>query len=240
LPITKYALEQSDGVTAISNYLKQATIEHFQFDRIQVIPNFVCPSEYKPKIDCDLRQSLAPDDVHIMVHVSNFRPVKRPVDCVEILARVLKKTDARLVMVGDGSERTNAIYRAKCLDVYDKCVFVGKQPRIVDYLCASDVLLLPSEQESFGLAALEAMACEVPVVASRVGGLPEVVDDGETGFLSAVGDVDKMAEDAVRLLTDKKLRREMGKRARISAISRYSTDLVIPRYIEFYEKVLAG
>src|SRR2546422_6231098 len=240
LPITKYALEQSDGVTAISNYLKQATIEHFQFDRIQVIPNFVCPSEYKPKIDCDLRQSLAPDDVPIMVHVSNFRPVKRPVDCVEILARVLKKTDARLVMVGDGSERTNAIYRAKCLDVHDKCVFVGKQPRIVDYLCASDVLLLPSEQESFGLAALEAMACEVPVVASRVGGLPEVVDDGETGFLSAVGDVDKMAEDAVRLLTDKKLRREMGKRARISAISRYSTDLVIPRYIEFYEKVLAG
>jgi N-acetyl-alpha-D-glucosaminyl L-malate synthase BshA len=240
LPITKYALEQSDGVTAISNYLKQATIEHFQFDRIQVIPNFVCPSEYKPKIDCDLRQSLAPDDVPIMVHVSNFRPVKRPVDCVEILARVLKQTDARLVMVGDGSERTNAIYRAKCLDVYDKCVFVGKQPRIVDYLCASDVLLLPSEQESFGLAALEAMACEVPVVASRVGGLPEVVDDGETGFLSAVGDVDKMAADAVRLLTDKKLRREMGKRARASAISRYSTDLVIPRYIEFYEKVLAG
>ena len=104
-----------------------------------------------------------------MVHVSNFRPVKRPVDCVEILARVLKQTDARLVMVGDGSERTNAIHRARCLGVYDKCVFVGKQPRIVDYLCAADVLLLPSEQESFGLAALEAMACEVPVVASRVG-----------------------------------------------------------------------
>src|SRR5437660_7753286 len=128
LPITRYALEQSDGVTAISNYLKQATIEHFQFDRIEVIPNFVCPDEYKPKIDCDLRSALSPDGAPVMVHVSNFRPVKRPVDCIEILARVLKKTQARLVMVGDGSERTNCIHRAKCLGVWDHCVFVGKQP----------------------------------------------------------------------------------------------------------------
>ncbi len=107
LSITRYGLEQSDGVTAISNYLKEATIEAFQFDRIEVIPNFVCPSEYKPKIDCELRQTLSPDDAPIMVHVSNFRPVKRPVDCVEILARVLKRTDARLVMVGDGCCRRN-------------------------------------------------------------------------------------------------------------------------------------
>jgi N-acetyl-alpha-D-glucosaminyl L-malate synthase BshA len=219
--------------------LKQATIETFHFDRIQVIPNFVCPSEYKPKIDCDLRKTLSPDDVPIMVHVSNFRPVKRPLDCIEILARVLKKTEARLVMVGDGSERTNAIHRAKSLHVYDKCVFVGKQPRIVDYLCASDLLLLPSEQESFGLAALEAMAVQLPVIASRVGGIPEVVDDGETGFLSEVGDVEKMAEDAVKLLTDPALRREMGKHARESAVSRYRTDIVIPQYIEFYNSVLA-
>ncbi len=238
LPITRYGLEQSDGVTAISNYLKQATIETFQFDRIQVIPNFVCPSDYKPKIDCELRETLSPNDAPIMVHVSNFRPVKRPVDCVEILARVLKKTEARLVMVGDGSERTNAVHRANCLGISDHCVFVGKQPRIVDYLCAADVLLLPSEQESFGLAALEAMAVQVPVIASRVGGLPEVVDDGETGFLSAVGDLDKMAEDAVRLLTDPEFRRAMGKRARESAITRYSTDKIIPQYIEFYEQVL--
>jgi len=239
LPITKYALEQSDGVTAISNYLKQATIDTFQFDRIEVIPNFVCPSEYKPRPDCELRQALSPDGAPILVHVSNFRPVKRPVDCVEILVRVLKKTPARLVMVGDGSERTNAIHRARSLGVFDRCAFVGKQPRIVDYLCAADVLLLPSEQESFGLAALEAMACEVPVVASRVGGVPEVVDDGETGFLSDVGDIEKMADDAARLLADEKFRSDMGRRARESAISRYNTDLVIPRYIEFYEQVLA-
>lgn len=238
LPITKYALEQSDGVTAISNYLKEATIEHFAFDRIEVIPNFVSPDEYKPKIDCDLREYLTPDGSPVLVHVSNFRPVKRPVDCVEIFARVLKKTKARLVMVGDGSERTNCIHRARCLGVADQCIFVGKQARIVDYLCASDILLLPSEQESFGLAALEAMACELPIIASRVGGLPEVVDDGETGFLSPVGDVDKMADDAVRLLTDKKLRRQMGRGARESAISRYSTDKIIPQYIEFYERII--
>src|SRR2546423_2731411 len=239
LPITKYALEQSDGVTAISNYLKEATIEHFGFDRIEVIPNFVCPDEYKPKIDCDLREYLTPDGSPVLVHVSNFRHVKRPIDCVEIFARALQKTPARLVMVGDGSERTNCIHRARCLGVADQCVFVGKQARIVDYLCASDVLLLPSEQESFGLAALEAMACEVPVVASRVGGIPEVVDDGETGFLSSVGDVEKMGEDAARLLADDEFRRAMGRRARESAVSRYRTDVVIPQYIEFYERVLS-
>jgi N-acetyl-alpha-D-glucosaminyl L-malate synthase BshA len=240
LPITRYALEQSDGVTAVSNYLKQATIEHFNFDRIQVIPNFVCPTDYKPKIDCDLRAELSPDGAPVMVHVSNFRPVKRPTDCVEILARVLKKTNAHLVMVGDGSERTNCIHRARCLGVADNCIFVGKQPRIVDYLCASDILLLPSEQESFGLAALEAMACEVPVIASQVGGLPEVVDDGETGFLSPVGDVDKMADDAVKLLTDPQFRRAMAKKARASAIDRYSTSKIIPQYIDFYEKIVSA
>jgi len=166
--------------------------------------------------------------------------VEGPVDCVEILARVLEKgVKTRLVMVGDGSERTNAEHRARCLGVYEHCSFAGKQPRIVDYLSACDVLLLPSDQESFGLAALEAMACEVPVIASRVGGLPEVVTDGETGYLSAVGDVDKMAADAARLLVDHKLRREMGQRARDSAITRYRTDVVIPQYIDFYEQVLA-
>lgn len=239
LPITKYGLEQSDGVTAISNYLKQATIEYFGFDRIEVIPNFVCPDEYKPKIDCELREALSPDGLPVMVHVSNFRPVKRPVDCVEILARVLKQTKARLVMVGDGSERTNCVHRAKCLGISEYCSFVGKQPNIVDYLCASDILLLPSEQESFGLAALEAMAVQVPVIASRVGGLPELIDESETGYLSAVGDVDKMADDSVRLLRDVKFRKEMGKRARASAIERYSTYKIIPRYIKFYEKILA-
>ena len=241
LPITRYGIVQSDGVTAISHYLKEATKEIFQFDDITVIPNFVCQTDYQRHAVESLRQELAPHGEPLLVHVSNFRPVKRPVDCVEILARVLEKgIQTRLIMVGDGSERTNAEHRARCLGIFDACVFVGKQPKIVDYLSASDVLLLPSEQESFGLAALEAMACELPVIASRVGGIPEVVDDGETGFLSDVGDVEKMASDAARLLADEHFRRQMGRRARESAVSRYRTDLVIPQYIEFYEKILGG
>jgi N-acetyl-alpha-D-glucosaminyl L-malate synthase BshA len=196
--------------------------------------------DYQRQPDSTLWKSLAPEGEPLLVHVSNFRPVKRPVDCVEIFARVLQKgIKTRLVMVGDGSERTNVEHRARCLDVYDQCSFVGKQPRIVDYLSVSDVLLLPSEQESFGLAALEAMACEVPVIASRVGGIPEVVTDGETGFLSEVGDVEKMAADAANLLANDTFRTDMGKRARESAISRYRTDVVIPQYINFYEQVLA-
>jgi L-malate glycosyltransferase len=241
LPITRYGIVQSDGVTAISHYLKQATAETFQFDNIAVIPNFICASDYQRHAVPDLRAELSPEGVPLLVHVSNFRPVKRPVDCVEILARVIRQgVRARLVMVGDGSERPNAEHRARCLNVFDHCVFVGKQPNIIDYLSAADVLLLPSEQESFGLAALEAMACEVPVIASRVGGIPEVVTDNETGFLSAVGDVEKMGADAARLLSDSDLRTEMGRRARESAVSRYSTDLVIPQYIQFYERVLAA
>jgi L-malate glycosyltransferase len=239
LPITRYGIVQSDGVTSISQYLKDATNEIFHFEDIKVIPNFVCQHDYQKHPVEGLRRELAPAGETLLVHVSNFRPVKRPVDCVEIFARVHKKHGhTRLVMVGDGSERPNAEHRARCLGVFDKCSFVGKRPNIVDYLSAADVLLLPSEQESFGLAALEAMACEVPVIASRVGGIPEVVTDGETGFLSAVGDIDKMAEDAGRLVADEKLRKEIGARARASAISRYRTDIVIPQYIEFYEQVL--
>jgi N-acetyl-alpha-D-glucosaminyl L-malate synthase BshA len=241
LPITRYGLTQSDGVTAISNYLKRATAETFQFDETVVIPNFICATDYQRQSVPDLQRELAPDGEPLLVHVSNFRPVKRPVDCIEIFYRVLQSgVKARLVMVGDGSERTNAEHRARCLGIFDKCSFVGKQPNIVDYLSASDVLLLPSEQESFGLAALEAMACEVPVIASNVGGIPEVVTDGETGYLSEVGDVEKMSADASHLLLDTELRRAMGRRARESAISRYSTDLIIPKYIEFYERILAN
>jgi N-acetyl-alpha-D-glucosaminyl L-malate synthase BshA len=241
LPITRYGIAQSDGVTAISNYLKQATTETFQFDHIAVIPNFICATDYQRHPVESLRAELAPGGEPLLVHVSNFRPVKRPVDCVEIFARVRERgIDARLVMVGDGSERLHAEHRARCLGLEKHCSFVGKQPRIIDYLSAADVLLLPSEQESFGLAALEAQACEVPVIASRVGGLPEVVTDGVTGCLSEVGDVEKMADDAALLLTNEAARREMGARARALAVARYSTDLVIPQYVEFYERVIAA
>ena len=241
LPITRYGIAQSDGVTAVSHYLKQATAETFQFEHIAVIPNFICATDYARRPREGLRRELAPAGEPLLVHVSNFRPVKRPVDCVEILARVRARgVGARLVMVGDGSERSRAEHRARCLGVERHCSFVGKQPRIVDYLSVSDVLLMPSETESFGLAALEALACEVPVIASRVGGIPEVVDDGLTGCLAEVGDIEKMSEDAARLLADDRLRHEMGRRARHSALARYSTDLVIPQYIDFYERVIAA
>ncbi len=241
LPITRYGIAQSDGVTAVSHYLKRETVETFHYEKITVIPNFICAGDYQRHPIAGLREELAPGGTPLLAHVSNFRPVKRPVDCVEVLAGVRARgVDARLVMVGDGSERGRAEHRARCLGVEKFCTFVGKQPRIVDYLSVADVLLLPSEQESFGLAALEAMACEVPVIASRVGGIPEVVDDGVTGCLSEVGDIEKMSADAARLLADDRRRREMGRLARESAVSRYSTDLVIPQYIEFYERVIAA
>ena len=239
LPITRYGIAQSDGVTAISDSLRRQTSETFGFDRIEVIPNFVCETEYFRHPVKDLRKELAPARETLLVHVSNFRPVKRPADCVEILAGVRRENlNARLVMVGDGPERAAAEHRARALGVENDCIFVGKQPKIVEYLSAADVLLLPSEQESFGLAALEAMACEVPVIASNTGGIPEVVTDGETGYLSAIGDTAKMSRDAARLVRDADLRRAMGAASRRSAIERYSTDQVIPRYVEFYERIL--
>lgn len=241
LPITRYGIAQSDGVTAVSNYLKQTTIQVFDFDEIEVIPNFICADQYSRDEDSPLKNELAPDGEKLLVHVSNFRQVKRPIDCVEILNKVLEKNiKTRLIMVGDGPEVSAVRYRAEQLGVQKSVSFVGKQDRIGDYLAVADVFLLPSEQESFGLAALEAMACEVPVIASRVGGLPEVVTDGETGYLSEIGNVEKMSRDTIKLLQDYNLSREMGKRARESATSRYSTCLVIPKYIEFYEKVLNG
>ena len=240
LPITRYGIAQSDGVTAVSNYLKQATIQTFDFDEIEVIPNFICADQYGRVENALLRRELAPNNEKLLVHVSNFRPVKRPLDCIEIFAGVLRRgVSARLIMVGDGPELSAARHLAKTLEVEDAVSFVGKQAKIADYLAVADVFLLPSEQESFGLAALEAMACEVPVVASRVGGIPEVVTDGIDGYLSEIGNIEKMSDDATLMLNNEELRLEMGSKARQSAISRYSTDLVIPRYIAFYEKVLS-
>jgi N-acetyl-alpha-D-glucosaminyl L-malate synthase BshA len=241
LPITKYGLQQSDGVTAVSKFLKKATIETFDFDDIEVIPNFICPNSYKRDMDSPLRSELAGESDRLLVHVSNFRDVKRPVDCVEILARVRERgTNARLVMVGDGPQRSACEYRAEQLGVKQYTHFAGKKANISDYMAVADVFLLPSELESFGLAALEALACEVPVVASRVGGIPEVVTDNETGFLSNIGDIEKMSEDVLKLLDDEEMRVEFGRAGRESAVTRYSATEIIPQYIKFYEKVLGA
>ena len=239
LPITRYGLQQSDGVTAVSKFLKQATIETFDFDEIEVIPNFICPTHYKRLPDSPLRQELAPNGERLLVHVSNFRPVKRPADCIEILAKVREGGEnARLIMVGDGPERSAVYYHAEQLGMEEHTVFVGKQANIAEYLGVADVFLLPSELESFGLAALEALACEVPVIATRIGGIPEVVNDGESGFLSDVGDIAKMSADTLLLLGDEQKRRAFGTRGRELSVQRYSTDNIIPQYIAFYEKIV--
>jgi len=241
LPITRYGLQQSDGVTAVSRFLQKATIETFDFDEIEVIPNFICSCHYKRLPDSPLRDELAPGGEKLLVHVSNFRAVKRTLDCVEIMAKVKTKGGrARLIMVGDGPERSACYYRAEQLNIKDDVVFVGKQANIADYLGIADVFLLPSELESFGLAALEAEACEVPVVATRIGGVPEVVTDGETGFLSDVGDTEKMSDDVMKFLNNEEMRENFGARARELAVSRYGSELVIPQYIKFYEKVLGA
>jgi L-malate glycosyltransferase len=239
LPITRYGLQQSDGVTAVSKFLQKATIETFDFDDVEVIPNFICSCHYKRLEDFPLRNELAPNGEMLLTHVSNFRPVKRPADCVEIFAKVKKRhPKTRLVMVGDGPERGAVIYLAEKLGVSQDVLFVGKQGKIADYLGVSDVFLLPSELESFGLAALEALACEVPVIATRIGGVPEVVTDGETGYLSDVGDTDKMAEDTFELLENEGLRRAFGQKGRETAVQRYGSDKIVPQYIEFYERTL--
>jgi N-acetyl-alpha-D-glucosaminyl L-malate synthase BshA len=239
LPITRYGLQQSDGVTAVSKFLKQATIETFDFDEIEVIPNFICPNHYTRLPDSPLRKELAPNGERLLVHVSNFRHVKRPVDCVEILSNVRSRgVNARLVMVGDGPELSAVRYRGEQLEMNGNMVYVGKQANIADYLGIADVFLLPSELESFGLAALEAQACEVPVIATRIGGIPEVVNDGESGFLSDVGDVEKMSKDTLLFLSDETLRLSFGERGRELAIQRYSTEKIIPQYIAYYEKIV--
>jgi N-acetyl-alpha-D-glucosaminyl L-malate synthase BshA len=241
LPITRYALQQSDGVTAVSKFLKKATIETFDFDDVEVIPNFICPSHYIKLPDSPLRAELAPNGETLLVHVSNFRPVKRAIDCVEIFARVKPEfPNLRLVMVGDGPERAAVRHRAGVLGVEADTIFVGKKSNIAEYLGVSDIFLLPSELESFGLAALEAHACELPVIATRIGGIPEVVNDGESGYLSDVGDVEKMSADTLKLVSDDELRIAFGKRGREISVQRYSTQAIIPQYIAFYEKVLAG
>jgi len=240
LPITRFGIEQSDGVTAISEYLRRVTCEVFDVRNVRVIPNFVCPDEYRRRPNHQLRSRLAPDGEKLIVHISNFRPVKRITDCVEVFARLRGKLKARLVMIGDGPDRSAAEWLARSYSVEKDVLFVGKQPVIVDYLSVADLLLLPSQTESFGLVALEAMACEVPVVASRVGGVPEVVVEGETGYFAQVGDVETMADHALKILASDELQRRLGQRGREIAIARFHTDKVIPLYLEFYDEILAS
>ena len=247
LPITRYAIQESDGVTSISNYLRDETFKSFSITRpIETITNFVNCDVYKPIAGdaaraetCERRRLAAPDE-SILIHVSNFRPVKRVTDVVRIFALVARERPAQLLLVGDGPERSAAEFLAHDLGIQQRVHFLGKQERVNELLALADLLLMPSELESFGLAALEAMACKVPAIATRVGGVPELIDDGVTGLLYPVGDVDGMAAGALSLLNDPSRLQAMRDAARREAQKRFCSTLVVPRYVRFYEQVLGA
>jgi N-acetyl-alpha-D-glucosaminyl L-malate synthase BshA len=245
LPITRYAIQESDGVTAISNYLKDETIKHFGVTRgIEVIENFVNCNVYTPIKDeaqrAEARKRLASPDEAILMHLSNFRPVKRVVDVVKIFAKVVRQMPAQLILVGDGPDRSAAEWLAHDLGIQAKVHFMGKLERVNELLPLADLLLMPSELESFGLAALEAMACKVPSIATRVGGVPELIDDGVTGLLYEVGDIDGMAVGALSLLKDRERLNAMQEAGRKTAQNRFCSTLVVPHYVRYYEQVLDG
>ena len=233
-PITKFSIEKSDGVTSISGNLREHTRKFFGVERpIEVIHNFVNCDIYKPA-----RHRSGGEKT--LVHLSNFRPVKRVLDCVRILAETRKHVPARLILAGDGPERGPAERLAIGLGVDAHVEFLGKQDHIERLLPGKDVLLMPSEMESFGLAALEGMACGVVPVATRVGGVPELITHGEDGYLEEVGDVTTQAARVVELLTDSTLHQTLSAAARHTAESRFATSLIIPRYEEFYRQVCSG
>ena len=239
LPITRFSIEQSDGVTAISNYLKTETIEQFGVKHpVEMIPNFVNCDLYMRPPDQSMRAVWAPGGEPILMHLSNFRPVKRVTDVVEIFALVREKIPARLVMIGDGPDRGAAEWLARQRHISRDVLFLGKQDRVHEKLGAADLFLLPSDLESFGLAALEAMACEVPVVASNVGGLPEVVEDGVDGYLVPPRDVAAAAKCALDILTRTDRGRSMGQQARIDARRKFCANDIIPMYEAHYERIL--
>ena len=239
LPITRFAIEHSDGVTAISHNLRETTQRELEIQRpIQVIHNFVNCDLYHPKRDEAARAVLAPAGEQLVAHLSNFRAVKRIADVVAVFARVRKEMPARLLMIGDGPERGNAEYVARQLGVERDVLFLGKQDNVHRLLPLCEVLLLPSGMESFGLAALEAMACGAIPVATRVGGVPEVITDGHDGYLSEVGDTETMAGRVLLLLREPERRRRMAEAARNTALTRFCATLILPQYERYYRQVL--
>jgi N-acetyl-alpha-D-glucosaminyl L-malate synthase BshA len=242
LPITRFGIDESDGVTAISNYLRERTVSEFATKReIEVIPNFVNCDVYtplSPEARAAGRSQFADPGEKILLHLSNFRPVKRAVDVVEIFARVAREIPSRLLLIGDGPDRSQAEWLARRLRIQDRIHFLGKQAGVSDLLPLADLMLMPSELESFGLAALESMACRVPAIATAVGGVPELIDDGINGRLFAVGDVDDMARAAIELLSDGDDYEAMATAARHTAQQRYCASHIIPQYVDYYKRVL--
>jgi N-acetyl-alpha-D-glucosaminyl L-malate synthase BshA len=243
LPITRHAIEESDGVTSISNYLRDKTIADFNVTGpIETITNFVNCDVYTPIKDeatrARCRAHYAAPEESLLVHLSNFRPVKRVTDVVKIFALVARERPAQLILIGDGPDRSSTEWLAHDLGIQSRIHFLGKQERVSELLALADLLLMPSELESFGLAALEAMACKVPSIATRVGGVPELIDEGITGLLFPVGEVDAMAAGALSLLNDPSRLDAMREAGRQTAQKRFCSTLVVPQYVRYYEQIL--
>jgi len=240
LPITRFGIEMSDGVTAVSQWLKKQTSTNFATAKpIEVVPNFVDAKRFHRTRGESCHLFGANDD-RLLCHVSNFRPVKRVMDVIDVFEKVSRVMPTRLAMIGDGPDRSLAEAACRERRLTDSVHFLGNVGNLEEVVGASDLFVLPSEAESFGMAALEAMACEVPVIATNAGGMPEVVTSGETGYLLPVGDTDGMAACAIEILSDRKRHREMGLKARSVAIERFDESRIVPRYREAYERVLAG
>ncbi len=238
LPITRFGIRQSDGVTAVSQFLRKATLQGFCSEcDIRVIPNFVDVDRVGRYFSEEVYRRFAPTGEKVLVHLSNFRRVKRIKDVIRIFHLVQKKIPATLLMIGDGPERSNAQHLANEIGISRQVFFIGMVGAVENYLSVCDLMLLPSEIESFGLAALEAMACEVPVVATRVGGLPELVSPGETGELFSVGDIEGMARGALEMLKEKNLEQLRGA-ARQRAVTSYSAEKIVPLYEDYYQEIL--
>jgi N-acetyl-alpha-D-glucosaminyl L-malate synthase BshA len=239
LQVMKFSIEHSDGVTAVSRFLKEKTVTNYSINKeIEVIPNFVDTRKYR-RIDSDsVRKQIAPHGERILIHVSNFRVVKRVPDAIHVFNVVRQRIPSKLILIGDGPDRSNCEKLCRDLEVYDDVKFLGKQAELVPLLSASDLFLMPSQSESFGLSALEAMACGVPVISSSVGGLPELIVHGQTGFIAEIGDIQRMAKYAIDLLTNEQKHRLFAEASRRRAVENFEMDQIVDQYESYYEKVL--
>ncbi|MGZ3776877.1 MAG: N-acetyl-alpha-D-glucosaminyl L-malate synthase BshA [Mucilaginibacter sp.] len=237
-PVVTFSINKSDGVTAVSENLRQETFEFFEIENeIRVIPNFVDLTRFSLKAKDHFKKAIAPAGEKILVHTSNFRKVKRTTDVVKVFAKVVEKIPSKLLMVGDGEQRSDCEQLARDLGISDNVRFLGKQDAIEEILSVSDLFLMPSQSESFGLAALEAMACKVPVISSNAGGLPELNVDGVTGFLKEIGDIDGMAESAIYILADCD-RLKAFKENALARAKELDLSIILPMYENYYIEVI--
>ncbi|MDO3625604.1 N-acetyl-alpha-D-glucosaminyl L-malate synthase BshA [Mucilaginibacter sp. BT774] len=237
-PVVTFSINKSDGVTAVSEHLRKDTFEFFEIENeIRVIPNFIDMKRFSLKAKDHFKKAIAPAGEKILIHTSNFRKVKRTTDVIRIFAKIIERIPSKLLMVGDGGERTECEQLARDLGVSDNVRFLGKQDAIEEILSVSDLFLMPSQSESFGLAALEAMACKVPVVSSNAGGLPELNVDGVTGFLKEVGDIDGMAESSIYILEDED-RLKTFKENSLKRAKEFDLSIILPVYENYYAEVI--